>query len=35
MLSTSRFKIVEYAEASPEVKAIYDETMAQMGFPSC
>jgi uncharacterized peroxidase-related enzyme len=33
MPNTSRFKIVEYAEASPEVKAIYDETMAQMGIP--
>lgn len=27
------FKIVEYAEASPEVQAIYDETMKQLGVP--
>jgi len=30
---TSRFKIVEHADASDEVKAIYDETMKQMGIP--
>ena len=28
-----RFKNVEYEEASPEVKAIYDETMKEMGIP--
>ncbi|EMR01245.1 carboxymuconolactone decarboxylase family protein [Cesiribacter andamanensis] len=29
----TRFKLVPYAEASPEVKAIYDETMRDMGVP--
>lgn len=33
MSITSRFKIVEYDQASEEVKAIYDETMKQMGIP--
>lgn len=28
-----RFKIVDYAEASPEVREIYDETMKEMGIP--
>lgn len=28
-----RFKNVEYDEATPEVKAIYDETMKEMGIP--
>jgi alkylhydroperoxidase family enzyme len=27
------FKIVEYADASPEVKEIYDETMRDLGVP--
>ncbi len=30
---STRFRIVSYAEASPEVKAIYDETMRDMGIP--
>ena len=33
MSATNRFKIVEYHEASEEVKAIYDDTMRQMGIP--
>lgn len=28
-----RFKIVEYAEANPETRLIYDETMKRMGIP--
>lgn len=28
-----RYKLVEYADASEEVKAIYDETMRDMGVP--
>ncbi len=28
-----RFQIVEYNEASPEVKALYEETMREMGLP--
>lgn len=30
---SKRFKIVDYAEATPEVKAIYEETMKEMGIP--
>lgn len=33
MHQTSRFRIVEYHEASSEVKAIYEETMRRMGIP--
>ncbi|UZR99893.1 carboxymuconolactone decarboxylase family protein [Chondrinema litorale] len=29
----SRYKIVSYEEASPEVKSIYDESMKEMGLP--
>ncbi len=32
-MSESRFKIVEYQDASPEVKAVYDESMKMMGLP--
>ena len=28
-----RFKIVDYAEAGPEVKEIYEETMKELGIP--
>ncbi|WP_345210393.1 carboxymuconolactone decarboxylase family protein [Mucilaginibacter gynuensis] len=30
---SERFKIVDYQSASPEVKAIYEETMKEMGIP--
>lgn len=32
-VQANRFRIVGYAEASPEVKQIYDETMRDMGIP--
>ncbi len=31
--TATRFKMVEYSDASPEVKSIYDETMADLGVP--
>jgi AhpD family alkylhydroperoxidase len=30
---SKRFKLVEYQDASPEVKTIYEETMREMGIP--
>ncbi|MEQ9438097.1 MAG: carboxymuconolactone decarboxylase family protein [Cyclobacteriaceae bacterium] len=33
MTITKRFSIVEYPDASGQVKAIYDETMKEMGIP--
>jgi AhpD family alkylhydroperoxidase len=33
MTATSRFKVVDYKAASPEVKEVYDETMREMGVP--
>lgn len=32
-VSTKRFSIVEYSEASEQVKSIYDQTMKEMGIP--
>lgn len=31
--TSNRFRIVSYADASPEVKSIYEETMRDMGLP--
>ena len=33
MTNSKRFSIVEYPEASDQVKSIYDETMKEMGIP--